>query len=89
MSKKAPSPLIITRSEPIPISQKLPYTPIFSKSAPTSYSDLFIGSPRSGLSYEQSKKCSLLLGLHNNNPLDDSKDQPLIGEELVIEREDS
>ncbi len=88
MSKKAPSPLIITRSEPIPISQKLPYTPIFSKSAPTSYSDVFIGSPRSGLILEQSRKCSMLLSSHNDNPLDDSKDQPLIGE-LVIEREDS
>lgn len=89
MSKKAPSPLIITRSEPISISQKKLNTPIITKSAPESYSDFFIGSPRSGLSYEQSKKCSLLLGSHNNNPLDDSKDQPLIGEELVIEREDS
>ena len=88
MSKKAPSPLIITRSQPIPISQKLPHTPIISKSAPESYHDFFIGSPRSGLSYEQSKKCSLLLGSHNNNSLDDSKDQPLIGE-VVIEREDS
>ncbi len=79
----------MSKSQPISILQKNLKTPIISKSAPESYYDFFIGSPRSGLSYEQSKKCSLLLGLHNNNPLDDSKDQPLIGEELVIEREDS
>ncbi len=78
----------MSKSQPISILQKNLKTPIISKSAPESYYDFFIGSPRSGLSYEQSKKCALLLGSHKNNPVDNSKDQPLTGE-LVIESEDS
>ena len=81
MSKKAPSPLIITRSEPIPISQKLPYPSIFSKSAPVSYSDLFIGSPRSGLIIEKAKKCELLfLDRPKDDQLDEPKELTLTGE---------
>lgn len=93
MSKKAPSPLIITRSAPIPISQKLPYPPICSKSAPASYSDFFIGSPQSGLNFEQSRKCSMLLQSlsSEDNFVDDEPKDPVsvLSGELVIEREDS
>ncbi len=48
MSKKAASPIIIRRSEPITISPKTLPAPIISQSAPGSSHDFFVGSPRSG-----------------------------------------
>ncbi len=94
MSKKALNPLIITRSEPIPISQKMlqktPNIPIISKSAPGSYyGDFFVGSPRSGLDFEQSKKCEILLrDLSEDTPVDEPKDSvSTLSGELSHEKE--
>ena len=83
MSKKAPSPIIIGRSEPIPISPKTLHTPIISKSAPGSCYDFFVGSPRSGEIldlYKSSNKLliKLSLGIGEKNPVDEDIDQSLL-----------
>ena len=83
MSKKAPSPIIIGRSEPIPISPKTLHTPIISQSAPGSYYDFFVGSPRSGEILElyiRSTKLltKLSLAIGEKNPIDEDIDQSLL-----------
>ncbi|MCF8493954.1 MAG: hypothetical protein K9G65_00925 [Rickettsiaceae bacterium] len=82
MSKKAPSPIIIGRSEPIPISPKTLHTPIISQSAPGSYYDFFVGSPRSGEILDLYKSNKLLtklsLAIGEKNPIDEDIDQSLL-----------
>jgi hypothetical protein len=82
MSKKAPSPIIIGRSEPIPISPKTLHTPIISQSAPGSYYDFFVGSPRSGKILDLYKSNKLLtklsLAIGEKNPIDEDIDQSLL-----------
>jgi hypothetical protein len=82
MSKKAPSPIIIGRSEPIPISPKTLHTPIISQSAPGSYYVFFVGSPRSGEILDLYKSNKLLtklsLAIGEKNPIDEDIDQSLL-----------
>ncbi|MBA2628959.1 MAG: hypothetical protein H0U78_02870 [Rickettsiaceae bacterium] len=82
MAKQVSSPIIIRRSEPIPISSKTIDTPI-SKSAPGSYRDFFVGSPRSGEIldlYKSSNKLltKLSLDIGKKNPVDEDIDQSLL-----------
>ena len=86
MSKKTPNPIIIGRSEPIPISPKTLHTPIISQSAPGSYYDFFVGSPRSGEIldlYKSNNKLltELSLEIRAKNSVDEDNDQlSLVGE---------